>query len=719
MAKSLSVLISGVLVLFGVGLLDSATASVQATSSSDVPRIDALAKAKADYTTATERLCEDLRSALTEKKRGLAGGESLVAEMKRFDAEREDLDLHGVWPPSLRSVPLTMRRSSDRAALLKAFRAAQVDANKAGIDKAAYALEEDILAFNAVSDLAGWRSLSSSAEHGIGVTAWQIVGETLTSPSLNNSAVAPEPLSWQDAPSDAAQFEIEFVVSRITGSGFTVRGIGPWQQVVDCHVTSSQIETVLANRLFGRDGARALVTVQEGYFVFELEGCPLLRQLAEVANAKSPESQLKPWFSIVPDRTTQVTVSSPRWKPLLVQSKAVPPKESVDSKAAPDASTPPVPKSNRSKPGQPRASSRGSGNDASAAAEKRALVWLQAHQSPDGGWECEGFPSRCKENRCDGVGTYVNDVGVSALATLCFLRARENAGDQFEDTLSNALKYLRDAQNPGDGCFGPSMGGMRKQYWLYNHAYATLAIAEAYAITHDENLRLAAQHGVTKILACQNPYSGWRYDFPPTGETDTCLTALMVIVLKKAADAGIAIGPDALESALCWIDDVTDRVTYRVGYLKDDMYSSARLPAVGNRYPAARVATMTALGVLVRKYAAGKSVEKSSAYIRDKGIAVIAGQPPTWTPPETEGGSSVDFYYWYYGTLAVSETGGKEWPSWSKSMRSVLLENQKLAAGQCDYGSWEPADAWSSVGGRVYSTSLNCLTLQLCDKAKR
>ncbi|MBK9976081.1 MAG: hypothetical protein IPP14_15010 [Planctomycetes bacterium] len=30
-----------------------------------------------------------------------------------------------------------------------------------------------------------------------------------------------------------------------------------------------------------------------------------------------------------------------------------------------------------------------------------------------------------------------------------------------------------------------------------------------------------------------------------------------------------------------------------------------------------------------------------------------------------------------------------------------------------EHGSWDSVDAWGSAGGRVYSTAINCLTLEV------
>jgi hypothetical protein len=85
----------------------------------------------------------------------------------------------------------------------------------------------------------------------------------------------------------------------------------------------------------------------------------------------------------------------------------------------------------------------------------------------------------------------------------------------------------------------------------------------------------------------------------------------------------------------------------------------------------------------------------------------------------------IDYYYWYYASLALFQVGGNVWTTWEKAMVKTLLDNQR---GYCakdqekglvnkdildEHGSWDAIDAWSSAGGRVYATAINCLTMEV------
>ncbi len=69
-------------------------------------------------------------------------------------------------------------------------------------------------------------------------------------------------------------------------------------------------------------------------------------------------------------------------------------------------------------------------------------------------------------------------------------------------------------------------------------------------------------------------------------------------------------------------------------------------------------------------------------------------------------------YYWYYATIAMFQVGGKAWETWNSALTKTLLVHQRR--GGCLEGSWDPPDNfWGQVGGRLYSTTLNILNLEI------
>ena len=72
---------------------------------------------------------------------------------------------------------------------------------------------------------------------------------------------------------------------------------------------------------------------------------------------------------------------------------------------------------------------------------------------------------------------------------------------------------------------------------------------------------------------------------------------------------------------------------------------------------------------------------------------------------------SVDLYYWHFGSLALYQVGGDAWKTWNAALQTRLLEAQESRGAQA--GSWPPDTVWGGYGGRVYSTALAALCLEV------
>jgi hypothetical protein len=78
---------------------------------------------------------------------------------------------------------------------------------------------------------------------------------------------------------------------------------------------------------------------------------------------------------------------------------------------------------------------------------------------------------------------------------------------------------------------------------------------------------------------------------------------------------------------------------------------------------------------------------------------------------ELPGQRDDNVYYWYYGTLGMFQLQGEHWKRWNKSLQESLLHTQR---GDGDArGSWDPDKVWGAYGGRVYSTALSTLCLEV------
>ena len=332
------------------------------------------------------------------------------------------------------------------------------------------------------------------------------------------------------------------------------------------------------------------------------------------------------------------------------------------------------------------------------------LEWLKAHQSPDGSWDSDGYDANCGKinpsSTCDGLGQAANDVGMTGLALLAFLGDGNTTSDgEYSDVVKRGINWLKKQQDPDTGLLGEKIG----HAYVYNHGIATLALCEAYYFSKSPLLRKNTQSALNYISTARNPYSAWRYDVPPIGENDTSVTGWMVFALKSGEDAGLTIDEEAYTGALSWIDEVTDQANGRVGY--DSLGSaSSRIERKNDHFPTDKGEAMTAVGLLSRIFM-GQTPEEFP--IMEKHADLMVRKLPEWDPD----GFGCDMYYWYYGSYAVYQMGGSHWTAWKKAMEKAVVNSQRKDGDE--KGSWDPIGPWGFSGGRVYSTALMTLCLEV------
>jgi hypothetical protein len=344
------------------------------------------------------------------------------------------------------------------------------------------------------------------------------------------------------------------------------------------------------------------------------------------------------------------------------------------------------------------------GGSGTEQAVKDGLEWLKWHQSPDGSWDCDGFMTNCGKigsTICGGPGVATHDVGMTGLALLAFLGDGHTTREgQYKDVVARGVKWLKDQQDPDMGLLGPQIG---KEY-LYDHAIGTLAICEAYYFSKSPLIKRTAQDAINFITRSRNPYAAWRYEYPPTGENDTSVTGWMVFALKSAEDAGLEIDPQAYVGALSWIDEVTDPATGRVGYTELGTVSS-RVPGVNEHFPPEKGEALTAVGLLCRFF---MGQDPKDVPMMEKHAQLMKTKLPKWDPD----GFGCDMYYWYYGSYAMYQMGGTQyWEAWNKAMKPAVVDSQRREGDE--KGSWDPVGPWGFSGGRVYSTALMVLCLEV------
>ncbi|MDP6539679.1 MAG: terpene cyclase/mutase family protein [Planctomycetota bacterium] len=344
---------------------------------------------------------------------------------------------------------------------------------------------------------------------------------------------------------------------------------------------------------------------------------------------------------------------------------------------------------------------RAAGGSGTEQALKDGLEWLANHQDEDGKWDSDEFMKHDPPNdQCEGPGQPEFDVGLTGLALLAFLGdGHTTRQGLYREKVTKGIKWLREQQDFEDGLIGEKIG----HSYMYSHGIAALAVCEAYYFSKSPLIRGTAQKAINFITRARNPYAAWRYEAPPDGTNDTSVTGWMIFALKSAEEAGLTIDSQAFTDGMSWIDEVTDKATGRVGYNSVGSPSS-RMDGVNDQYPTDKTECMTAVGLLCRFFT---NQNPSDNDIMVKHADLLLKALPEWDPD----GLTNDMYYWYYGSYAMYQMGGRHWKGWNKACKKAVLESQRKDGAS--RGSWDPIGPWGFSGGRVYSTAIGVLCLEV------
>jgi hypothetical protein len=327
----------------------------------------------------------------------------------------------------------------------------------------------------------------------------------------------------------------------------------------------------------------------------------------------------------------------------------------------------------------------GGGTKQTERAVAGALNWLARHQSGDGSWSIDDF--YCPDKACSGVGTIHNaNAAGTALGVLPFLAAGQTHQSKgpYKTHINKAVNWLIKNQAPtGD----LSAGGPQ----MYSHGLAAIALCEAYGMTNDSHIRHAAQAAVQFILSTQNAQGGWRYYYN-SKDSDISVYGWQMMALKSALMANLDVNPAKVEEARKWLagmEQVGENSQSRglFSYVPGDQVTPCR----------------SSIGLLITQYL---GATKNDPTITG-GVQYLMQNLPDV--------KSRDIYYWYYATQVMHNMYDADWDTWNRKTRKVLVDTQCKSG--CAAGSWDPVvptkDSWGSYGGRVMTTSLSALTLEV------
>lgn len=345
-----------------------------------------------------------------------------------------------------------------------------------------------------------------------------------------------------------------------------------------------------------------------------------------------------------------------------------------------------------------------------------SLQWLARHQNIQGFWDPDGFSVHCPAgDRCTALAMLGRDppdpfnepvtdpntpvrqrsgmdadAGVTGLAILAFLGAGYTHEEgTYADQLDRALRWLI-RQQRSDGYLGGKAGRYAQ---IYCHGMATIAIGEAYGMTNDPTLREPLSRAIKYIVSLQNSSDGgWRYE---KGQElgDVSIFGWQLLALKSAATAGLDVPGEAWEGA---IDFLKRNGQGKYGGLAAYRFYRDTNGQLRKENPKP---SMTAEALFSRQILGMKRTNPAST----EAVEFLMQHLPRR--------ATYDLYYWYYGTLAMYHHGGAEWKKWNDALRETLVSDQRTTGHAT--GSWDARSPWGDYGGRVFSTAMSTLCLEV------
>ncbi len=330
------------------------------------------------------------------------------------------------------------------------------------------------------------------------------------------------------------------------------------------------------------------------------------------------------------------------------------------------------------------------GSEESEKAVENSLKWMSSIQESDGHWSSArhggGADKIDPQGQDRGGGGKFADSGITGLVVLSFLGAGyTHERGPYTAEVRRALNWLISHQS-ANGYLG---GNATRFDQNYCHAIATFALAEAYAMQKNPadfpELKNAVRKGVQMISVLQNADGGWRYGKGgESSESDMSMFGWQLMALKSAVNAGIPVPEETRRGMTRFLES---RRRGKQGGLAGYRIADKPTPA------------MTAEALFCRQmFVIGTNSEASKeavAYLRDN------------LPKVTK----YDEYYWYYGTLAMHHLQDESWKEWNGALRDMLISQQHQEGPLA--GSWDPNGKWAGIGGRLYSTALSTMCLEV------
>lgn len=289
----------------------------------------------------------------------------------------------------------------------------------------------------------------------------------------------------------------------------------------------------------------------------------------------------------------------------------------------------------------------------------RGLNYLSESQNNEGYWN-------------DGAGSEPGVVGLSIAAFLAHGEAPNNG--PYAKVIKRGIDYIISKQNGTNGYIGTSM---------YNHAFATKALAESYGVLEHPKIATALDKAIELILSAQkrNRFGAWRYT-PESRDADTTVTGSQIVSLFAARNAGFGVPDEAIRKGLAYLSSCRG---------SDGAY--------GYTSSAGGKPTLTAIGSLclsLAKETDSKGYKASLAYLK-KNLDYRDRYYP--------------YYYEYYMSQALFHADSEVWADWNS--RNIRYLGTIQSPDGSFPGNQGPA---FSTAGALLSLALNYRYLPIYEK---
>lgn len=279
----------------------------------------------------------------------------------------------------------------------------------------------------------------------------------------------------------------------------------------------------------------------------------------------------------------------------------------------------------------------------------RGLKYLASSQGSNGSW-------------ADGYGS---EPGVVGLCMMAFLGSGEDPNfGPYAGNIERGIDYIISQQDTDNGFIGRSM---------YNHGFATLALAELYGVVENPRVAPALESAVKLIVESQkdNAMGAWRYT-PDAKDADSTVAGCQIVALYAARNAGIPVPESAFKKGLKFLSECR-RPNGGYGYVRG---SEERV-------------TLTAIGSLCHSLAKERDSESYKAtltYLKDN-----LEYRETHYP----------YYFEYYMSQALFHSDLELWETWNANNIRYLGSSQG------------PDGSWPYRQSKAYSTACSLLSLAL------